>query len=194
MKTAILFYFLAASCFAQQVPEKVKKTTVNKDQVPNLSDAFAKASLVALKAIEADSSEPKLREGQFLVNGYVQKLIEAADLEASLIAERALVINLRGLMISKEANNTERSIVALKASSDLYASHKTPNELLISDIVAKDPGMIEMEAKKAGIADFHWHDLRHTFATRLREAGVDIYTLMRLTRRRDIKSLSLLLD
>ena len=121
------------------------------------------------------------------MNGYVQQLIEAADLEASLIAERALVINLRGLMISKEANNTERSIVALKASSDLYASHKTPNELLISDIVAKDPGMIEMEAKKAGIADFHWHDLRHTFATRLREAGVDIYTLMRLTRRRDIK-------
>jgi integrase len=33
---------------------------------------------------------------------------------------------------------------------------------------------------KAGIDDFHFHDLRHTFATRLVQAGVDIYKVQRL--------------
>jgi integrase len=34
--------------------------------------------------------------------------------------------------------------------------------------------------RKAGIEDLHFHDLRHTFATRLIQAGVDLYTVQRL--------------
>lgn len=34
--------------------------------------------------------------------------------------------------------------------------------------------------RKAGIEDLHFHDLRHTFATRLIQAGVDLYTAQRL--------------
>lgn len=34
--------------------------------------------------------------------------------------------------------------------------------------------------KDAGITDFHFHDLRHTFATRLVQAGVDLYKVQRL--------------
>jgi integrase len=33
---------------------------------------------------------------------------------------------------------------------------------------------------KAGLVDFHWHDLRHTFASRCIMAGVDIRTLQQL--------------
>ena len=35
-------------------------------------------------------------------------------------------------------------------------------------------------AKNAGIEDFHFHDLRHTFATRLAQKGVDIYKISKL--------------
>jgi integrase len=36
--------------------------------------------------------------------------------------------------------------------------------------------------KKADVKDFRFHDLRHTFATRLVQAGVDIYTVQKLGR------------
>lgn len=38
----------------------------------------------------------------------------------------------------------------------------------------------EDAVKKAGIRDFHWHDLRHTFGSRLAMAGVDLRTIQEL--------------
>ena len=40
--------------------------------------------------------------------------------------------------------------------------------------------------EKAGIPEFRFHDLRHTFATRLVHAGVDLYTVQRLGRWRSM--------
>ncbi len=41
--------------------------------------------------------------------------------------------------------------------------------------------------QKAGIKDFRWHDFRHTFATRLAQAGVDLYKVSKLLGHKDIK-------
>lgn len=39
-----------------------------------------------------------------------------------------------------------------------------------------------------GLVDFHWHDLRHTFGTWARKAGVDLPTLMHAMAHTDIKT------
>ena len=41
--------------------------------------------------------------------------------------------------------------------------------------------------KKAGIEDFKFHDLRHTFATRLAQKGVDLYKIAKLLGHEDIR-------
>lgn len=42
--------------------------------------------------------------------------------------------------------------------------------------------------KLSGIEDFRFHDLRHTFATRLAHAGIDIYTISKLLGHNDIST------
>lgn len=42
--------------------------------------------------------------------------------------------------------------------------------------------------KDAGIEDFHFHDLRRTFATRLAQAGVDLYRISKLLGHNDIST------
>ncbi len=42
--------------------------------------------------------------------------------------------------------------------------------------------------KQALIDGFRFHDLRHTFATRLVQSGVDLYKLQKLLGHRDLKT------
>lgn len=41
--------------------------------------------------------------------------------------------------------------------------------------------------EKAGINNFRWHDLKHTFATKLAQRGVDLYKISKLLGHMDIK-------
>ncbi|MHC4266935.1 MAG: tyrosine-type recombinase/integrase [Planctomycetota bacterium] len=45
----------------------------------------------------------------------------------------------------------------------------------------------QVALKKAGIKDFRFHDVRHTFATRLAQAGYDLYKISKLLGHMDIK-------
>ena len=45
----------------------------------------------------------------------------------------------------------------------------------------------ETAIKKAKILDFHFHDLRHTFASHLAMAGIDLNTIRELMRHKDYK-------
>jgi integrase len=45
----------------------------------------------------------------------------------------------------------------------------------------------ERAVRKSKIEDLHFHDLRHTFATRLVQSGVDLYTISRLMGHRSLK-------
>jgi integrase len=49
------------------------------------------------------------------------------------------------------------------------------------------PKFWERYLEQAGIEDFHWHDLRHTFASRLVMAEVDLYTVSKLLGHADIQ-------
>jgi site-specific recombinase XerD len=49
-----------------------------------------------------------------------------------------------------------------------------------SDTQRDNRRWLEKSAKKAGLRNFHWHDLRHTFASRLVMSGVDIRTVQEL--------------
>jgi site-specific recombinase XerD len=42
--------------------------------------------------------------------------------------------------------------------------------------------------KKAKLEDLHFHDLRHTFATRLVQAGIDLYAVKQMMGHRSIKT------
>ena len=41
--------------------------------------------------------------------------------------------------------------------------------------------------EKAGIVNFHWHDLRHTFASRLVMRGVGLYAIQEMLRHQNIE-------
>ncbi len=47
--------------------------------------------------------------------------------------------------------------------------------------------VFELALKEAKISNFRWHDLRHTFASRLIRAGVDLRTVQELMRHKTIK-------
>ncbi len=47
-----------------------------------------------------------------------------------------------------------------------------------------------LAVKKSGIPHLRWHDLRHTFATRLAQCGVDLYKIQKLGRWKEISMLS----
>lgn len=84
--------------------------------------------------------------------------------------------------VEKSKNNEKRSIPMSNTVHELLASMKVRDisgKIFPATVSALKDGF-DRAVKKAGIDNFHFHDLRHTFATRLIQNGIDIYVVKEL--------------
>jgi integrase len=74
--------------------------------------------------------------------------------------------------------------IALQAFQDLWDKSTGKGRVFISahgvDPLLNPRYWWDVVIEEAGLVDFHWHDLRHTFASRCIMAGVDLRTLQQL--------------
>jgi site-specific recombinase XerD len=80
-------------------------------------------------------------------------------------------------LLKQKAKGRQLSLITqADVSGDLVFLSKTGTALESGHLRRS----LRLALGKARIEDFHFHDLRHTFATRLVQAGVDIYKVQRL--------------
>jgi site-specific recombinase XerD len=84
-----------------------------------------------------------------------------------------------------ETRHVPLNAMALGTFKKLLPIMETHNYVFVSQrsrdgrrsVLRSSRHWFEDAVSKAGIRDFHWHDLRHTFASRLVMAGVDLRTV-----------------
>ncbi len=112
----------------------------------------------------------------------------------------------RGIATLHETKNGERRSVPLNKTVWNLLKEKsrvrylaTATSLRLSDYIftsstgtMKDGGHLRRDfmaaLKQARIEGFRFHDLRHTFATRIVQRGIDLYKVQKLLGHRDVKT------
>ena len=84
-----------------------------------------------------------------------------------------------------EARHVKLNSIAMAAFESLQARRVAGENRIFTSTRTKQPlnqnrHWFDDAVDKAGILDFKWHDLRHTFASRLVMAGVDLRTVQEL--------------
>jgi integrase len=138
------------------------------------------ASLQWLQKLIIFSVETGLRQGEVLNIQWPQVDLfrkTITILEQKNNAKDVLPLNERALEVLK----AKAKIRHLKSNYVFY--NKNGNSIRVSNLHRA----LYSALKRAGLSDLKWHDLRHTFATRLVQAGVDLYTVQKLGRWKEIK-------
>lgn len=101
------------------------------------------------------------------------------------------------IIIQESKNGKPRTIPLNKIATDILMEKSTirniKNDLVFTSSVGTKIDndnlrrAFEKALKKADIRNFHFHDLRHTFATRLAQRGIDIYKISKLLGHKDIR-------
>jgi len=77
-----------------------------------------------------------------------------------------------------------KSKAKVRSIRSTYAfSNEAGNKIIASNVLRAFYKALE----RSEISDFRFHDLRHTFATRLAQAGVDFYKIGKLLGHKDIR-------
>ena len=96
----------------------------------------------------------------------------------------------RTVMVFKSKNGERRTIPLNQTALELlklkYGSRSVETELVFPSEArtrlnaSNISRSLHLALEKAKMTDFHFHDLRHTCATRMVQAGVDLYKVQRL--------------
>lgn len=165
------------------------------------------ATLIKLKPRKVERWLHPKEEGVLLpkaageMNGDLPDMI-LLDLNTGLSQEELLSLKWPGIDLSGQTLSTTRSktlkartiplnSVALSVLKRRAAERGSSEYVFFNSAGNKhDAGKLKRVFKKvvdgAGIKDFTFHCLRHTFATRLCQAGVDIYTVSKLMGHEDV--------
>lgn len=96
-------------------------------------------------------------------------------------------LTVRGKTGQRRIRLNASAIGALKKLQELTGKSKYVSPDARDDVKRDWRRWLDEACEKAGVTDFHWHDLRHTFASRLVMRGVDLVSVKDLLGHKDVK-------
>jgi integrase len=162
-------------------------TDVNRPKVRNSRTRFlTKEEAQKLLDVAQQSRNKKLYPYLLIMMHTGMRPSEAAgltwgdiDLDARLVILKITKTDMRYVPLTEMAEKALRSICPVDVGKDIYV-FLPPNNLLKKSIMRPNLHFrrsFDTARIKAGLEDVHLHDLRHTAASHLLMAGVDIRTL-----------------
>lgn len=161
--------------------QKVKKLKVNNERMRVLSEDEEARLMVALGPNEQVKRVVLLALNTGLRRGEILNL-KWFDLD----------FKRKTILVQTSKSGRKRIVPMNKTVFSMFAGMGRMNEFVFPSDVTGRP-IVEIKRsfgtalKRARITDFRFHDLRHTAATRMADAGADPFTLMKLLGHTDIR-------